>query len=231
MLARLAGQDAVVKTVTAIAASTQDAIKLAGRAGGTSSYVATLTPGTMSASRTITVPDLTGTMAVSGAGQTVTFGVGIIGTDPGGSELLRVGGDVRTNGTIIVGSGSNPFYVTGGASGFDIGRYAQGAAISVDANLNVGIGTAPTAGNGAIQLATHTTKAGGIALGTDCFLYRSAAGVIQTDDQLAMVGGKYFYLRGDASTDGSVRISSQSSGTATIEKRSGGSWTAMESWA
>ena len=39
------------------AASTQDAIVVAGRAGGTSSYAVTLTPATLSASRAVTVPD------------------------------------------------------------------------------------------------------------------------------------------------------------------------------
>ena len=39
------------------AASTQDAIVIAGRAGGTSSYAITLTPATLSASRTLTLPE------------------------------------------------------------------------------------------------------------------------------------------------------------------------------
>jgi hypothetical protein len=39
------------------AASTQDAVVIAGRAGGTSSYAVTLTPATLSASRTVTIPD------------------------------------------------------------------------------------------------------------------------------------------------------------------------------
>jgi hypothetical protein len=39
------------------AASTQDAIVVAGRAGGSSSYAVTLTPATLSASRTVTLPD------------------------------------------------------------------------------------------------------------------------------------------------------------------------------
>ena len=39
------------------AASTQDAIVVAGRAGGTSSYAVTLTPATLSASRTVTLAD------------------------------------------------------------------------------------------------------------------------------------------------------------------------------
>jgi len=47
------------------AASTQDAIVLAGRAGGTSSYAITLTPATLSASRTLTLPE---------PGENVTLG-------------------------------------------------------------------------------------------------------------------------------------------------------------
>ena len=39
------------------AASTQDAIVIAGRAGGTSSYALTVTPATLSANRTVTLPD------------------------------------------------------------------------------------------------------------------------------------------------------------------------------
>ena len=44
------------------AASTQDAIVIAGRAGGTSSYATTLTPATLSANRTVTFPDETFTV-------------------------------------------------------------------------------------------------------------------------------------------------------------------------
>jgi hypothetical protein len=39
------------------AAASQDAMVLAGRAGGTSSYAVTLTPTTLTASRTVTMPD------------------------------------------------------------------------------------------------------------------------------------------------------------------------------
>ena len=44
------------------AASTQDAVVLAGRAGGTNSYAATLTPATLSGNRTVTIPDETFTV-------------------------------------------------------------------------------------------------------------------------------------------------------------------------
>lgn len=58
-------------SVRAEAASTQDAIVLAGRAGGTSSYAVTLTPTTLTANRTVTFPDAATTIPV--ATQVLTF--------------------------------------------------------------------------------------------------------------------------------------------------------------
>ena len=51
------------------AASTQDAIVVAGRAGGTSSYATTLTPATLSANRTVTFPNETFTVGYINAPQ------------------------------------------------------------------------------------------------------------------------------------------------------------------
>jgi hypothetical protein len=62
----------VLGTIEAQAALTQDAVAIAGRAGGTSSYVATITPTTLTASRTITLPNATGTVALLGTAQTFT---------------------------------------------------------------------------------------------------------------------------------------------------------------
>jgi hypothetical protein len=53
------------------AASTQDAVVIAGRAGGTSSYAATITPTTLSANRTVTLPDAATTVPVFS--QVITF--------------------------------------------------------------------------------------------------------------------------------------------------------------
>jgi hypothetical protein len=52
---------------------------------------------------------------------------------------------------------------------------AMVAAAQIDENGQVGIGVTPTANNGLLQLAAGTTKANGIAFGTDAFLYRSGA--------------------------------------------------------
>jgi hypothetical protein len=54
------------------AASTQDAVVIAGRAGGSSSYAVTLTPATLSSSTTLTLPNITSTVAVLGTAQTFT---------------------------------------------------------------------------------------------------------------------------------------------------------------
>lgn len=53
-------------------ASTNDGIIVLGRAGGSSSYRVTLAPTTLSASRTLTLPDATDTVAVLGTAQTFT---------------------------------------------------------------------------------------------------------------------------------------------------------------
>jgi hypothetical protein len=62
----------VVGVIEAQAAATQDAVRLQGRAGGTSSYAVTLTPTTLTASRTITLPDATTTVVGTDTTQTLT---------------------------------------------------------------------------------------------------------------------------------------------------------------
>ena len=54
------------------ATSTNDGIVLQGRAGGTTSLRAILVPGTLTANRTITLPDVTGTVVVTGSTGTVS---------------------------------------------------------------------------------------------------------------------------------------------------------------
>lgn len=75
--------------IRCIAAATQDAMVIKGRAGGTTNLTATLTPGILSASRTYTYPDATGTIALAAttlAGYGITDGtstsVGTAGTIP-----------------------------------------------------------------------------------------------------------------------------------------------------
>jgi len=53
-------------------AATQDAVVLAGRAGGTSSFAVTLTPTTLASNTTLTLPNVTGTVITTGDTATVT---------------------------------------------------------------------------------------------------------------------------------------------------------------
>jgi len=62
----------VLGTIQAAAAATQDAVRLAGRAGGTGTFAVTLTPTTLTASRTLTLPDATTTVVGTDATQTLT---------------------------------------------------------------------------------------------------------------------------------------------------------------
>ena len=52
--------------------STQDGLKLTGRAGGSSSYRVTLTPATLSSSTTLTLPNVTDTLATLAGTETLT---------------------------------------------------------------------------------------------------------------------------------------------------------------
>jgi hypothetical protein len=79
-------------TAKAIAAATQDAVQLQGRAGGTGSYVATITPTTLTASRTFTLPDASGTALVSG-GDLGTPSAGVV-TNLTGTASININGTV-----------------------------------------------------------------------------------------------------------------------------------------
>jgi hypothetical protein len=77
------------------ATSTQDGIILAGRSGGTLSYRATITPTTLTASRTLTLPDVSGTFLTTGTAVTVAQG----GT---GATTLTANNVILGNGTSAV---------------------------------------------------------------------------------------------------------------------------------
>jgi hypothetical protein len=62
------------------AAATQDGVEVIGRAGGTTSWKATITPTTLTANRTITLPDTTGTVVTTGDTGTVTSTMLLDGT-------------------------------------------------------------------------------------------------------------------------------------------------------
>jgi len=107
------------------AAATQDGVIIAGRAGGTSSYAVTLTPTTLSANRTLTLPDASGTILQSGTAVTVAQG-GTGQTSYTDGELLigKTDGSLAkatltqgSNITITNGNGTITIASTGGGGG------------------------------------------------------------------------------------------------------------------
>ena len=72
------------------AAATQDAIEILGRAGGTSSFKATITPLALSASHTFSLPDEIGTIALRGPNTFIGTQI-IQGTITSGAHIINTG--------------------------------------------------------------------------------------------------------------------------------------------
>jgi hypothetical protein len=78
------------------ATSSEDGIVIAGRAGGSSSYRVTLTPGTLTASRTATFPDASTTIAGLSVAQTFTGTQTFSGTSSALAMVLNDAAEVAT---------------------------------------------------------------------------------------------------------------------------------------
>ena len=108
----------VTGTVTTRAASTQDAVILQGRAGGTTSLGVTLTPTTLTTSRTLTLPDTTGTVVTTGDTGTITSTMiadgTIVNADINNSAAIALSKLASgTSGQVVIANASGvPTYVT-----------------------------------------------------------------------------------------------------------------------
>ena len=115
---------------------------------------------------------LTGNLTVSGTGTSAiqgdTINLGAVGNVATVVNLFR-------NNASVGGmyAGNSDFNLFGGAS--------AASHLVIKSNGNVLIGTTTDSGNGKLQLATHTTSAGGIGFGTDTSLYRSQTGMLALD--------------------------------------------------
>jgi len=122
-------------------AATQDAIVIAGRAGGTASYAVTLIPTTLAANRTVTLPDgnvtmIAGTTAVLATAQTFTaqqtLSSGLVIQTATAAAIIAIANAINTtnkvagkvvydttNNRIMIASGavnSSPWYVADGST-------------------------------------------------------------------------------------------------------------------
>lgn len=95
-------------------------------------------------------------------------------TANGSSISAAIGDSLASGRSLVLGTRRQ-------ASGYQsfIESFGGGAPLTLMQNGgNVLLGTSTDSSNGRIQLATHTTSAGGIGFGTDAVLYRSAANTL-----------------------------------------------------
>lgn len=112
---------------------------------------------------------------INASGQNQMFGDGNQFAVAGGSALLGIRND---QGAIVFAAGSSSVQLYLNTSG----------------NALFGTNLVTDSGNGRIQLASHTTSAGGIGFGTDTSLFRSSAGRLALNG--ASAGILYFYEGG-----------------------------------
>lgn len=118
-----------------IAAATQDAVQLQGRAGGTGSFAATITPTTLTASRTLTIPDANGTILQSGTAVTVAQGgTGLTAGTSGGIPYFSGTSTVASSAALTQygvvyggGVGNTPVSTNAGTTGQFLGANTSGA--------------------------------------------------------------------------------------------------------
>jgi hypothetical protein len=163
--------------------------------------------------RTITIPDASGTISLLERAQTFTaaqtFSAAQTFTnilyDGGGGGIRRSidTGYLALSGSTAIDTTAARIEVVGKthatlANLINIfgdnkvfGATSGATQMTLDTNGNLVLGATPTAGNGLLQLASGTTKANGIAFGTDTFLYRSYAGLMYLDGQVSADRGLY----------------------------------------
>jgi hypothetical protein len=101
-----------------IAAATQDAVVVQGRAGGTGSFAVTITPTTLSANRTFTLPDADGTVVLSG---------GALGTPSSGTVTNLTGtASININGTVGATTATTGTFTSVQITSLGVGTAASG---------------------------------------------------------------------------------------------------------
>ena len=109
------------------AAATQDGVELIGRAGGTTSLKATITPTTLTASRTFTLPDNSGTVLTTGATVTVAQGGTGLTSTPANGALDIGNGTGFTRATLTAGSGVS---ISNGSGSITISATGSGGTVT-----------------------------------------------------------------------------------------------------
>jgi len=128
------------------AAATQDGVALVGRAGGTSSYEVTLTPTTLSADRTLTLPDASGTILQSGTAVTVAQGgTGITSGTSGGVPYFSSTSAIASSAALAANA-----LVIGGGAGAAPSTITTGTGVVTALGVNTGTAGAFVVNGGAL---------------------------------------------------------------------------------
>ena len=131
----------IANAVRSEVAATQDAVVLAGRAGGTGSYAVTLTPTTLSANRTVTLPDgavtlTAGTSAVLATAQTFTaqhtLTGGLVVSTATAASIAAIANAINTSskaiGKVVFDTTNNRLMVASGTAAASPWYVADGSA-------------------------------------------------------------------------------------------------------
>lgn len=146
-----------------------------------------------SASNTVTLGSITTAGRnllddASASAQRTTLGLG--SADSPTFTALTLTGNLNTSdGFTVASAGSIALTAAGTNENITLTPSGTGDVIINGAGTtgqNLLLGTTTDSSNGKLQLATHTTAAGGIGFGTDVTLYRSAADTLKTDDSLVV---------------------------------------------
>jgi hypothetical protein len=133
------------------AAATQDGVELIGRAGGSSSYKVTLTPTTLGGNRTLTLPDTTGTVALTGS-TVASFSAGSTGFTPNTATT----GAVTLAGTLATtngGTGLTSFTANGVVYASSSSALTTGSALTFDGTNLLQV----SSGAGKLRLGINTS--------------------------------------------------------------------------
>ncbi len=184
------------------AAATQDGVELIGRAGGTTSLKVTLTPTTLTASRTLTLPNNSGTILTSGAAVTVSQG-GTGQTTYTDGQLLIGNTTGNTLAKATLTGTANQVIVTNGAGSITLSG-PQDLATTSDVQFDsFGVGTAASGTTGEIR-ATDNVVA---HYSSDRTLKENIRDIPDALNKACAIGGKLFdwtdaYIEAHGGVDG-----------------------------
>ena len=176
-------------------AATQDGVILNGRAGGTTSLAVTITPTTLSSSRTYTLPDVDGTAITTGNLTAITAtGTIASGTWNGTAIAAAYGGTGQTSytvGDLVYASGATALSKLSSSATAGAVLASTGSAAAPEYKTISFTNGTVTSGTGTLTLAVQNAAADGTTKGIAAFNstdFDAASGVITID---TVDGGTY----------------------------------------